>query len=208
MHAFMYGLIVLLFVIIIATLVYIVYNNPSKDDSKVLDTPTETKPSQEVPNVLSNTLSKHSKLLTGIQNQLAKNQCSRNGDHTECFHISRRKGQNRVSMLYLDLELTPKFEHQIKGMRSIVLFCRYVPTDLDDNEMVLFDSGFKKPSLLTLNRDEGTMEIHLDNTQIIKTKLRIFPFINSLSVQKIMVHEADTNMQEMPEMSNDVTEEQ
>ena len=134
-------------------------------------------------------LKKHSSALDSIQNTLQKQKCSTSKDRTNCFNISRKSGVNEVNTKYLQIEIKPIYKDIITKEKFKVIYkCRFVPTDLDERGIILFDGALARPELITLNREKGTLDITF-HTTLKLLKFKMYPYIHTLSIMKILVEE-------------------
>ena len=69
---------------------------------------------------------------------------------------------------------------------KIVYRCRFDPTELEENDIILFDDGAQVPDIFTLNRKNGTIDMTF-HSKLKKVNFHMYPFVRSLSIQNIVI---------------------
>ena len=135
-------------------------------------------------------MKKHSSLIGKIQTTLRKNTCfSTSKDKTSCFTVSRKAGVNEVNTKFIQIEVKPIYKDIITKTKYKVTYkCRFVPQDLDERGVILFDGAMARPELMTLNREMGTLDI-MFHTTLNTLKFKMYPYIHTLSIMKILVED-------------------
>ena len=127
-----------------------------------------------------------------IQNKLQKDSCSKDRDRTNCFKITRKYGTNEVNTKYIQVEVTPLYnEMNTKQQYKVTYQCRFVPSELTERDIILFDGAMARPEKMILNRTKGTLNV-IFHTPLKTLKFKMYPYINSLSIMKILVDELST----------------
>lgn len=127
-----------------------------------------------------------------IQNKLQKESCSKDRDRTNCFTITRKSGTNEVNTKYIQIEVKPLYrEMNAKQQYKVTYQCRFVPSELTERDIILFDGAMARPEKMVLNRTKGTLDV-IFHIPLNTLKFKMYPYINSLSIMKILVDELST----------------
>ena len=127
-----------------------------------------------------------------IQNKLQKDSCSKDRDRTNCFTITRKSGTNEVNTKYIQIEVKPLYkEMNTKQQYKVTYKCRFIPSELTERDIILFDGAMSRPEKMVLNRNKGTLDV-IFHTHLNTLKFKMYPYINSFSIMKILVDELST----------------
>lgn len=137
-------------------------------------------------------IKQNAKYINIIQNKLQKDSCSKDRDRTNCFKITRKSGTNEVNTKYIQIEVKPLYkEMNTKQQYKVTYQCRFVPSELTERDIILFDGAMARPEKMVLNRTNGILNV-IFHTSLKPLKFKMYPYINSLSIMKILVDELST----------------